>query len=131
MTLPLAASTRLAPHWCTSSGETSVIPASAGAGLASRPARASCDSCDSTPLPKSSAWLPSGCQPLERDVTQIYNKLISLVPGEGFEPPTFGLQNRCTATVLTRQSQILSGDHPVIATLFATRRHRSPSRRRL
>jgi hypothetical protein len=24
------------------------------------------------------------------------------VPGEGFEPPTFGLQNRCTATVLTR-----------------------------
>jgi hypothetical protein len=29
--------------------------------------------------------------------------LISLVPGEGFEPPTFGLQNRCTTTVLTRQ----------------------------
>ena len=25
-----------------------------------------------------------------------------LVPGEGFEPPTFGLQNRCTTTVLTR-----------------------------
>jgi hypothetical protein len=25
-----------------------------------------------------------------------------VVPGEGFEPPTFGLQNRCTATVLTR-----------------------------
>ena len=25
-----------------------------------------------------------------------------MVPGEGFEPPTFGLQNRCTATVLTR-----------------------------
>jgi hypothetical protein len=25
------------------------------------------------------------------------------VPGEGFEPPTFGLQNRCTATVLTRR----------------------------
>ena len=24
------------------------------------------------------------------------------MPGEGFEPPTFGLQNRCTATVLTR-----------------------------
>ena len=24
------------------------------------------------------------------------------VPGEGFEPPTFGLQNRCTTTVLTR-----------------------------
>src|SRR5580692_1919714 len=27
----------------------------------------------------------------------------NVVPGEGFEPPTFGLQNRCTATVLTRQ----------------------------
>jgi hypothetical protein len=26
-----------------------------------------------------------------------------LVPGEGFEPPAFGLQNRCTTTVLTRQ----------------------------
>src|ERR1700727_2468798 len=25
------------------------------------------------------------------------------MPGEGFEPPTFGLQNRCTATVLTRR----------------------------
>ena len=31
----------------------------------------------------------------------IYRRLI-VVPGEGFEPPTFGLQNRCTATVLTR-----------------------------
>ena len=26
----------------------------------------------------------------------------ALMPGEGFEPPTFGLQNRCTTTVLTR-----------------------------
>src|SRR5258707_11449494 len=26
----------------------------------------------------------------------------AMVPGEGFEPPTFGLQNRCTTTVLTR-----------------------------
>ena len=25
------------------------------------------------------------------------------MPGEGFEPPTFGLQNRCTTTVLTRR----------------------------
>jgi hypothetical protein len=25
------------------------------------------------------------------------------VPGEGLEPPTFGLQNRCTTTVLTRR----------------------------
>ena len=31
------------------------------------------------------------------------NRLISLVPGEGLEPPAFGLQNRCTTTVLTRQ----------------------------
>jgi hypothetical protein len=30
--------------------------------------------------------------------------LSKLVPGEGFEPPTFGLQNRCTTTVLTRRS---------------------------
>ena len=27
-----------------------------------------------------------------------------LVPAEGFEPPTYGLQNRCTTTVLSRQS---------------------------
>ena len=25
------------------------------------------------------------------------------MPGEGLEPPTFGLQNRCTAAVLARQ----------------------------
>ncbi len=28
--------------------------------------------------------------------------LWGLVPGEGFEPPTFSLQNCCTTTVLTR-----------------------------
>ena len=27
-----------------------------------------------------------------------------LVPAEGFEPPTFGLQNRCTTTVLSRRA---------------------------
>ena len=32
-----------------------------------------------------------------------------LVPGEGFEPPTFGLQNRCTTTVLTRHDRGLAG----------------------
>ena len=32
-----------------------------------------------------------------------------LVPGEGFEPPTFGLQNRCTTTVLTRPRRLESG----------------------
>ena len=31
-----------------------------------------------------------------------------LVPGEGFEPPTFGLQNRCTTTVLTRRAAWLT-----------------------
>jgi hypothetical protein len=30
------------------------------------------------------------------------------MPGEGFEPPTFGLQNRCTTTVLTRQVIVLT-----------------------
>jgi hypothetical protein len=30
-----------------------------------------------------------------------------MVPGEGFEPPTFGLQNRCTATVLTRLINVI------------------------
>jgi hypothetical protein len=29
------------------------------------------------------------------------------VPAEGFEPPTYGLQNRCTTTVLSRQSNDL------------------------
>ncbi len=28
---------------------------------------------------------------------------VAVVPGEGLEPPTFGLQNRCTTTVLTRR----------------------------
>ena len=30
------------------------------------------------------------------------------MPGEGFEPPTFGLQNRCTTTVLTRHFKDLA-----------------------
>ena len=30
------------------------------------------------------------------------------MPGEGFEPPTFGLQNRCTTTVLTRQGIVFT-----------------------
>jgi hypothetical protein len=28
-----------------------------------------------------------------------------MVPAEGFEPPTFGLQNRCTTTVLSRHAK--------------------------
>ena len=30
-----------------------------------------------------------------------------MVPGEGFEPPAFGLQNRCTTTVLTRHDTLV------------------------
>jgi hypothetical protein len=42
-------------------------------------------------------------------MTMMFLKLLIIireirVPGEGFEPPTFGLQNRCTATVLTRRN---------------------------
>jgi hypothetical protein len=33
-----------------------------------------------------------------------YKSLILLVPGEGFEPPACGLQNRCSTTELTRQA---------------------------
>ena len=28
---------------------------------------------------------------------------LRVMPAEGFEPPTYGLQNRCTTTVLSRQ----------------------------
>ena len=35
------------------------------------------------------------------------NPMKSLVPGEGLEPPTNGLQNRCTTAVLTRQRRWL------------------------
>jgi hypothetical protein len=37
------------------------------------------------------------------------------VPGDGFEPPTNGLQNRCSTTELTRQ-------RPVSTTLFHFRK---------
>jgi hypothetical protein len=37
------------------------------------------------------------------------NPLILLVPTERFELPTFGLQNRCTTTVLSRQREIAKG----------------------
>jgi hypothetical protein len=30
------------------------------------------------------------------------NIFLKMVPAEGFEPPTYGLQNRCTTTVLSR-----------------------------
>jgi hypothetical protein len=28
--------------------------------------------------------------------------ICEMMPAEGFEPPTYGLQNRCTTTVLSR-----------------------------
>ena len=34
---------------------------------------------------------------------QLTRRLKDTLPGEGFEPPAFGLQNRCTTTVLTRR----------------------------
>jgi hypothetical protein len=58
------------------------------------------------------------------------NQLVLLVPGEGFEPPTFGLQNRCTATVLTRPILLsvltyllkLVSPETLVATQIATER---------
>ena len=52
------------------------------------------------------------------------------MPGEGFEPPTFGLQNRCTATVLTRPMSLsllaylfqLVSPETLVATQIATER---------
>ena len=46
--------------------------------------------------------LPFGSQVQTGTEDNSHKVLKLLVPGEGFEPPTFGLQNRCTATVLTR-----------------------------
>jgi hypothetical protein len=45
------------------------------------------------------------------------------LPAEGFEPPTYGLQNRCTTTVLSRQIDKLrctagSGAHSTAAGLL-------------
>ncbi|GCE84443.1 hypothetical protein MSKU9_2584 [Komagataeibacter diospyri] len=40
-----------------------------------------------------------------------------MVPGEGFEPPAFGLQNRCTTTVLTRHD---NEQRPAIWTIHRT-----------
>src|ERR1700675_2095238 len=32
------------------------------------------------------------------------------LPAEGFEPPTYGLQNRCTTTVLSRHGALIIAD---------------------
>jgi hypothetical protein len=47
---------------------------------------------------------PGATRPSRKQVFRqcLFSVLISLVPGAGFEPATFGLQNRCTTTVLTR-----------------------------
>src|ERR1700722_8990983 len=47
------------------------------------------------------------------------------LPAEGFEPPTFGLQNRCTTTVLTRhfndlEPSELNGLDECVQLLFPT-----------
>jgi hypothetical protein len=47
-----------------------------------------------------------------KNVSEIAAFGFDLVPGEGFEPPTFGLQNRCTTTVLTRPQRFVSGNGP-------------------
>jgi hypothetical protein len=45
------------------------------------------------------------------------------LPAEGFEPPTYGLQNRCTTTVLSRRRVVyynrrtLSGELPMLVAL--------------
>ena len=44
------------------------------------------------------------CFPRVFTAIDVDNKcLIPLVPGEGLEPPTNGLQNRCSTAELTRQ----------------------------
>ncbi len=56
---------------------------------------------------------------------------MGLVPGEGFEPPTFGLQNRCTTAVLTRRRQGLftGGGRCAPPSRGASRAHSHPKRR--
>ena len=38
-------------------------------------------------------------------VTKVLMLFVILVPAEGFEPPTNGLQNRCSTTELSRQTK--------------------------
>ena len=46
----------------------------------------------------------SGAQPEARTSRKITSRVI-LVPVDGFEPPTNGLQNRCSTTELNRRSK--------------------------
>ena len=43
----------------------------------------------------------------------LYWDLLEMVPDEGIEPPTFGLQNRCTTAVLIRRA--VSGATPLLS----------------
>lgn len=54
---------------------------------------------------------------LHRELFMIFMKM---VPGEGFEPPAFGLQNRCTTTVLTRHYSIAAIVFPLFAEMSRT-----------
>ena len=53
-----------------------------------------------------------------------------LVPGEGIEPPTFGLQNRCSTAELTRRGQLLRSRSRRICHLGKARPSSRPCPRR-
>ncbi len=60
-------------------------------------------SCAVSDQPEVREWVPSGSDALGRFLYVGECRLRGgMVPGEGIEPPTFGLQNRCTTAVLTR-----------------------------
>jgi hypothetical protein len=50
------------------------------------------------------------------------------MPAEGFEPPTYGLQNRCTTTVLSRRraAHIITDErYPEVAERYRRRERRA------
>lgn len=49
-----------------------------------------------------------------------FHDFMGMVPGEGFEPPAFGLQNRCTTTVLTRHYSTAAILFPLFAEMSRT-----------
>ena len=52
---------------------------------------------------------------------KLQKSLIYLVPGEGIEPPTFGLQNRCSTAELARLTGRLLHTGNFFAPFFAHR----------
>jgi hypothetical protein len=46
-----------------------------------------------------------------RIVPPAFKILLAVVPAEGIEPPTFGLQNRCSTAELSRHSPLLALPH--------------------